>query len=471
MRARTSIKTRVTAWYVFFLVLIVCLLFITLGYASNRIIQNDIKSDLRSVVEYSIKDVEIKDGKLTIDRNMVNSKNGISVLVYKENNFIVTGSLPDDIQNNIPFIDQSVRTVDDNGNSFYVYDHLISLPDYPDVWVRGITSANPADYDPAVTYMSKVFLIIFPLLILVAATGGYQITRRAFKPVMQITDTVKSIQAGGDLSKRIGLNDARRSRDEIYNLAATFDDMLDRLETSFESEKQFSNDASHELRTPLAVIMAQCEYAMKDGRSEDDIQESLEVIYGQTNKMSALISRLLMIARADRGTLTLNYEQIDVSELTTMVALEQEMAAADRDITITHNIEPGILAYVDESMFIRIWTNLIANSIKYGRDHGNVEISLSCDSQYMTGSVKDDGIGIARENLPKIWNRFYQVDSSRNDSGSAGLGLSIVKWIVEQHGGTISAASTLNEGTDITFKLPLSNIEKEVMDNESNNEA
>ena len=466
MRSRTSIKTRVTAWYVFFLILIVCLLFTTLGYTSSRIVQEDIKGDLKSVVEYSRKDVKITDGKLTIDRNMIHNKNGISVLVYKENNFIVTGSLPDNIQNDIPFIDKSIREITDNGNRFYIYDYLISSENYPDVWIRGITSANLADYDPLLNYMSRGFLFIFPLLVLLAALGGYLITRRAFKPVAQITDTVKSIQAGGDLSKRIGLDDINHSKDEIYNLAATFDDMLGRLESSFESEKQFSNDASHELRTPLAVIMAECEYAMKDGCSEDDIRESLDVIYGQTSKMSALISRLLMIARADRGTLALNYEQIDVSELTSIVALEQELAAEEKNITITQSIEPGIIASVDEAMFIRIWANLISNSIKYSSEHGHIEILLTSDSQYIRGSVKDNGIGISQENLPKIWNRFYQVDPSRNDSGSAGLGLSIVKWIVEQHGGSIDASSTLGKGTEITFKLPLNNIKKEVTDYE-----
>ncbi len=455
MKSRTSIKLRVTGWYVFFLVLMVCILFFALTFTSNRLVQDGVKDNLKSIVEYSTKDVKITDGELHIDRDMIKDKDGISIIVYKENNFILTGTVPEDIQDDIPFIDQLVRMVENNGNRFYVYDHLISDPDYPDVWIRGITSANLSETDPAVAFMSKIFFILLPLLILLAGIGGYLITNRAFRPVGQINDTVKGIQAGGDLSKRIGLKSSGRSKDEIYNIASTFDDMLDRLEESFEAEKQFSNDASHELRTPLAVIMAQCEYAMKEGKPLEEVQEALEVIYGQSRKMSTLISRLLMIARADRGVLTLNYETIDTSELTSMIIMEQELQAEKKNIKIISEIEPDIMAQVDESMFIRIWANLISNSIKYGKENGTIQVSLSSDAQYLTGVVRDDGIGISRENLPKIWNRFYQVDPSRNDGDSAGLGLSIIKWIVSQHSGSITVDSELGQWTEFKFKLPL----------------
>ena len=455
MKHRTSIKTRVTGWYVFFLILIVCVLFAVLVYSSNRIVQNGIKDNLSSLVEYSIKDVKISDGELHIDRDMVNSKDGISIIVYKENNFIVTGALPSDVQDDIPFIDKTVRTVEDHGNRFYVYDHLISDPDYPDVWVRGITSADFEDNDPALAFLSKGFMVLLPLLIIIAGIGGYLITRRAFRPVAQITDTVHGIQAGGDLSRRVGLPVHRREKDEIYQLATTFDDMLERLEDSFKSEKQFSDDASHELRTPLAVIMAQCEYALDGEKSPEETQEALEVIYGESRRMSDLINRLLMIARADRGAIAVNYELINVSELTEMIAAAHEFQAEDKNITISTDIEPGIMAEVDESMFIRIWDNLVSNSIKYGKDGGSVEITLAAADGKLYGRVKDDGIGIAPENLSKIWQRFYQVDPSRNDSGSAGLGLSIVDLIISQHGGAITADSKLGEWTEIKFTLPI----------------
>ena len=468
MKHRTSIKTRVTGWYVFFLILIVCLLFTGLVTSSNRTVQNGIKDNLQSLVEYSIKDVQISDGQLHIDRDMVNYKDGISIIVYKENNFIVTGALPDGIQENIPFIDGTVRTVEDHGNKFYVYDVLINDPDYQDVWVRGITSADFEENDPALAMLSRAFLILLPLLTIIAGIGGYLITRRAFRPVAQITDTARSIQAGGDLSKRIGLPAYRNNKDEVYNLAITVDDMLERLDESFKTEKQFSDDASHELRTPLAVIMAQCEYAMNDERSPEETQEALEVIYGESRRMSDLINRLLMMARADRGALPVSYELINVSELTEMITASHELQAEERSITITTEIEPDIMAEVDESMFIRIWDNLLSNSIKYSKDNGGtIAITLAAADGRLYGRIRDDGIGIAPENLSKIWQRFYQVDPSRNDSGSAGLGLSIVDLIISQHGGTITADSKPGEWTEIKFSLPLNRADNKIASHES----
>lgn len=472
MRSKHSIKTRVTVWYVFFLILVVCLLFFILVYSSSRMIQNDIKGDLQAMVEYSIKDVEVQGGQLHIDNHMISYRDGISILVYKENNFIVTGSLPENVKEEIPFVNETVRTIQDNGHKFYVYDYLIDAPNYSDVWVRGITSANLNDSDPTVALMVKVFLIILPLLILIAAFGGYSITRRAFRPVAQMIDTVQSIEAGGDLSKRIALDSSAHTKDEIHQLSSTFDNMLDRLESSFESEKQFSNDASHELRTPLAVIMAQCEYALQNTNTVDEAKLSLEVIYGQSKKMASLINKLLMIARAERGTLKLQIEEINVSELTSMILLEQEVLASEKNITIESDIQPDLIAEVDESMFIRIWANLISNSIKYGRNDGTTSVSLMQKDQNLIGTVEDNGIGISAENLPKIWHRFYQVDPSRSNTGSgAGLGLSMVKWIITEHGGTITAESTLGTGSRFIFTLPIKQNYKEEINYESNNET
>lgn len=230
--------------------------------------------------------------------------------------------------------------------------------------------------------------------------------------------------------------------------------MLNRLESSFEAEKQFSNDASHELRTPLSVIIAQCEYALKKANTLEEAQAALEVILGQSKKMSALISQLLTLARADQGTIKLQLEELCVSDLTCMAALEQENVAAHRGIEIQQEIDPDIMWQVDETMFLRLWMNLISNSIKYGKDGGFVRIVLRQENGQLLGKVVDDGIGISPEDLPKIWDRFYQANPSRNDENSAGLGLSMVKWIVSAHGGRISVNSVLNEGSEFTFLLP-----------------
>ena len=270
---------------------------------------------------------------------------------------------------------------------------------------------------------------------------------------LQLHQTVH-IQESSDLSQRIHLETGGQTKDEIYHLAATFDRMLDRLENSFEAEKQFSNDASHELRTPIAVIMAQCEYSLKRDTSPEEIHSSLSVILDQSRKMSTLINQLLTLARADRGTAKLDFERINVSDITCMVALEQEALAEKRGITIHQEITPDLYADVDETLFMRLWINLISNSIKYGKEGGSIRVVLRASESRIIGQVIDDGIGISPEALPKIWDRFYQVNPSRSDGSSSGLGLSMVKWIISAHNGDITADSVPGTGSRFTFSIP-----------------
>ena len=246
--------------------------------------------------------------------------------------------------------------------------------------------------------------------------------------------------------------------------------MLTRLEASFQAEKQFSNDASHELRTPISVIMAQCEYALRKASTLEEAQTALEVILAQSKNMSALVSQLLTLARADQGTAQLEFETINISEITDMVALEQAELAARKNISIQRDIQPDIFACVDETLFMRIFINLISNGIKYGKEGGFIRVILKRDKDRAVSQIIDDGIGIPPQDLPKIWDRFYQVNPSRSSGSGAGLGLSMVKWIVSAHGGTIKVDSILGKGTRFTISLPLNRtIQKEEVYHEREN--
>ena len=285
---------------------------------------------------------------------------------------------------------------------------------------------------------------------LFAAVGGYLITRRAFRPVRRIIQTAKEIGEGDDLSRRIALGEGR---DEIYTLAAEFDRMFARLEKAFETEKQFTSDASHELRTPTTVIISQCEYAIENAQTLDEAKEALAAVLNQAEKMAALISQLLMLARADKGHEKLHFETVNLSDLASMVAEQQQENAEKRGIRIETNIQPDIEMLGDETMLMRIWINLIENGIKYGRENGWLNVQLAQKDGTIQGCVQDNGIGIAPENLARVWERFWQADPARSASG-AGLGLSMVKWIVEAHGGEIHVESTLGQGTAFTFSFP-----------------
>jgi len=202
--------------------------------------------------------------------------------------------------------------------------------------------------------------------------------------------------------------------------------------------------------------MAQSQYALELADSEEEYRESLEVIQRQSHRMNDIINQLLFFTRLDQGTEPVRKEPCDLSALLEDIADEQSMVS-QRGITLHAQIEPGVTASVDRNLFTRMVNNLISNAYKYGKDGGNIWLSLKrTDDGSAVLSVKDDGIGISRENLEKIWNRFYQVDPSRSEeygSGGLGLGLSMVRQIAGLLGGSIDVTSTPGEGTEFIFKI------------------
>lgn len=179
------------------------------------------------------------------------------------------------------------------------------------------------------------------------------------------------------------------------------------------------------------------------------------MIKKKAEEISSMISQLLLLSRADQGRQVIQKELLDISELTEMIVEEQTILAREKEIMITETIEEGIYAAVDESLYIRLLVNLISNSISYGKRGGHTEVSLQQKEGAAVLQVKDDGIGISKEDLPHIWDRFFRADSARSDGSHSGLGLSMVKWIAKEHGGDIEAESVLGEGSRFICRIPL----------------
>ncbi|MED2787315.1 HAMP domain-containing sensor histidine kinase [Bacillus thuringiensis] len=451
---RLSIKMKVTLWYTGLIVIIMALVLAFILTSSDKVLLFNMKDQLKSTVKESMEDIEYKHGQLKIDDDFETLEDGVNISIYSKQGELLVGHSPTSFNKKISLKSDEIQTIKDGNKEWIVYDFLHNAGGDEQVWVRGIMTMN--QLSSTMNTLIVVTIISFPLLILIAAFGGYFITQRAFRPVQQMSDSASKIGDGKDLSKRINLQGSRK--DEMYHLAQTFDKMFERLETSFESEKQFTSDASHELRTPTSVIISQCEYALSQRTNPKEMEESLEVILKQSHKMSALISQLLLLARADQGNHnTFQFECINMSELTEIVVEELSLMVQEASIDITTHIEEDLFIKADQTLMMRLLMNLLTNAIAYSKASGTVHMQLFRDETNIIGKVSDNGIGISEQHITKIWDRFYRVDAARTSSniGNTGLGLSMVKWIVELHGGEITVESKLGEGSTFTFKLPI----------------
>lgn len=420
-------------------------------YISNTILTSSIESRLFEIVEDSLQEIQYQDGNFEVDDEGWLIEENVYLSFYTTEGEFLNGNTPPEFTYDVSFLSGEVQTVAIEEGNWAVYDRIIYIEGYGNAWIRGISSFSEAE--STIQTLVYASLIILPFVALVAIVGGYWITRRAFLPVKQITQSAEDITDGNELSKRIHLG---KGRDEIYTLANTIDRMFDRLEYSFEVEKQFTSDASHELRTPIAVILSQCEYALESAETEQELMGALQVILSQTQKMSKLVAQLLFLSRTDQKTQVMNVEEVNLSTLAAVILEEQTLMAEEKNITLHSNIEPDIILQADETMIMSLLINLISNAIKYGKQDGDVWVNLKQSEVEVIGTVNDNGIGMDESDKNKIWTRFYQVDTARTatkDNG-VGLGLAMVKWIIESHKGTISVKSTLKKGSQFTFILP-----------------
>ena len=429
--------------------LLTCAALAILFSLSNQEILASTQNTLKKQVQESMEDVEWEDGSFDLDSDFYDLDGGVYLSLYTETGELLYGRIPYGFDLKPDFSDGQLQTLSDSGRQWYVFDLAHRISGYGLVYIRGIFSVTEAESSFRITL--RFAMIVLPLLVVLTAVIGYLFTRRTLRPVRRITDTVQEIQTNQDLSRRVELGNGT---DEIYQLADTFDQLLDRIERAFRREQQFTSDVSHELRTPITVILAQCDAALADETLNGEHRQQIELIEKKARNMAQIISQLLLLSRADQGRQQLQMESLNLSELTEMVCEEQSILAEEKQITISTQIEPELYASADETFYIRMLVNLISNAIYYGREGGHIFVSCFRQNGFIAGSVEDDGIGISKEDLPHIWERFYRADTSRSASGHSGLGLSMVKWIVEAHGGTITAESTLGKGTALTFLLP-----------------
>lgn len=446
---KVSITTRITGWYTIFMVIITVALLAFVIHAGNLQASVVAKNKLTEHVADASEEIVSYGENFIIDSDLVYYEDGVYLSIYDNAGNLIEGRRPIELATLPPLEDKIMHKMyDTEGEIWYVYDSHFDL-EGESVWVRGI-SKDFAEQS-LFAFTSKIAGFALPGLVLVAAFGGFVITRRGLKPLRRVVETAEEITKDGNLSRRIDFKGTAAANDEIYDLIVTYNEMFDKLQDAFEKEKQFTSDVSHELRTPLAVIISQSDYAKSD---PEYMEKALDVINREAKRMSSLVNKLLTLSRSDAGRLKLENVPIEFSEMCELVALQQESLAEDRGQRIIADIEPDIMVTGDDSMLIRVLLNLTENAMKYGRNGGTIKMTLKSEGEYAHCSVADDGIGIAEEHLDKIWERFYRVDSSRTEEGS-GLGLSMVDALVKAHGGYVDVQSNLGEGSVFNVYLPI----------------
>lgn len=295
-------------------------------------------------------------------------------------------------------------------------------------------------------------LVIVPFVLLLGVVGSYWLAKRAFRPILRLTRTAREIKAG-DLHRRVPIP---RSRDEVYDLSLTLNEMIARLDSAFTQQRRFVADASHELRTPVTVIRSITEVALEEPLLFEECVEALKEITGESERLGRLINDLLTLARADEDQLLLDCEPVRLDLLVFDVAASMEALAVERGVKLAIETLQPLSVLGDTTRLIQVIMGLVDNALIYTNAGGSVTLGVEARGAMARLTIRDTGIGIAEEDLPHIFERFYRADPARSRVASgSGLGLSIAEWVVLAHGGSIDVKSQVEQGSTFTILLPL----------------
>ena len=289
-------------------------------------------------------------------------------------------------------------------------------------------------------------------LVLILGTGAtWLMAGHVLKPLKELSSAIEEI-SGNDLSNRVEI---QGRQDEIGRLARSFNQMMDKVSASFERQKRFSASAAHELKTPLATILVNLEVLELDGKtSPDRMEKVLTIVKANTERMIRLVEDLMRLTSDKDHEME---EEVELSEVFAITLYELSPLIRKKDLTVSIENTPDISLTGSRVMLYRVMSNLLENAAKYNREHGSISIVTGRDDNGVTVKIEDTGIGIPEEALPHIFEPFYRVDQSRSRAvGGAGLGLPLVKDIVEKHGGEVTVKSAAGEGTTFILRFPAS---------------
>ena len=315
-----------------------------------------------------------------------------------------------------------------------------------------ILVAEPLDSIMAeLRVVRRIILIGLPLMLALAGFGGYLLAARGLAPLASMALQARRI-TGSNLETRIRIGDAA---EELTVLVTSFNELLSRLDQSFESMRRFVADASHELRTPISIIRGEAEVALSHQRTTAEYGDSLAIVLDESRRLSRLVDDLLHLARADAGKVKLRMQEFYLNDLLAECCRGAQTLAGARNLSL--ECSPGADApfHGDEELLRRLLMNLLDNAIRYTPPGGKVSAALEANGVGLRLRVSDTGVGIPAEDARHVFERFYRASHSRaREDGGFGLGLAIVKWIAESHQGAVECISQPGVGSTFTVALP-----------------
>ncbi|QZY56400.1 ATP-binding protein [Crassaminicella profunda] len=450
---RISISFKLTAIYAVILSLILIIISMMSNWQVKRILVQQTKEELQKT--YQLVEAYIQEGKpINEDLFKEINFNNIYLKIYNENGVI--------LESKYKAVDQEIYNQVEGGGGnwdnyewedidqvdvFYMHKELSKDTKlYSMLLVKNIE-----EQDHFVQILDNNLMMMNIVGVIIAILSGIYLSKKLLFPIKKITNAAKEISVY-DLNSRI---DIGGPDDELKELACTFNDMIGRLQESFERQKQFVSDASHELRTPIAVIQGYINLLDRWGKDDREVlEESIDAIKSETENMKRLLEQLLFLARGDNESYKLEKQEFRLSELIEDIIKETKLI--DQIHEIECFVDQDTWIYADSKLIKQMLRILMDNSIKFTPVNGKIRIASEKYNNHVVIRVEDSGIGIPKEDIPYIFDRFYRSDKSRTKAtGGAGLGLSIAKWIVESHNGNIEVESQLEKGTKMIVKLPI----------------
>ena len=349
--------------------------------------------------------------------------------------------------------DRTIRMKGEDGTAFRVISALAPVGLSASLTDTLLIAVDVSQKEELLARYRLWFCLILLASAVMFPVVGYQVARHGIRPVEQMATTARHISST-NLRERI-LPDGYPS--ELATLAGTFNQMLDRLEESFERISRFSADIAHDLRTPVNNIRGEAEVALARARTSGEYRDVIESCLEEAVRLSDLIGDLLFLARAESPLSHLRRERVDVGEVLGQVREYYDALATEGGVLlITTVIAEPLIAELDRTLLQRAIGNLVTNALAHTPPGGIVALNAGGDSSTMHIMVSDTGVGIPAEALPKVFDRFFRVDSARShDAGGTGLGLAIVKSIVQLHGGNVEIVSQPGQGTRVTLQMPV----------------